>query len=205
MALTPNQLYQTLAQNRASGGFPFGGVPYDGLAQGVASGVIQWGINQPTNLALKGVATGQPGMGMIEAASSKLVIPPTVGVVVSALSGAGMQGPLSLSLATAVTMGISQGFSSYGQYSGVAAGISVGQDVSKVIVANGPALVGILQGTLRASLGAGAALSMMAQGLGIGIASLLLLGVGTASVTLPATPPVVAGVPVPGTTNSVVV
>jgi hypothetical protein len=183
MALTVPTLYQALLASRFSGGFPFAGVPYDALALGIASGVVQWGIGQPTNLALTGWATGIAGAGTIPAVSSRLLIPSTASVVVAALSGAGMKGPLSLSLATAVAMGIAQGFTASGQYWGTVAGVGTG----------------ILESTLRSSLGSGLATSMMTQGLGNGIASLLLQGTGTASVV-----GVVSGGPASGTTNSVV-
>jgi len=199
MALTVPTLYQALLASRFSGGFPFAGVPYDALALGIASGVVQWGIGQPTNLALTGWATGIAGAGTIPAVSSRLLIPSTASVVVAALSGAGMKGPLSLSLATAVAMGIAQGFTASGQYWGTVAGVGTGTDVSRITVANAPALVGILESTLRSSLGSGLATSMMTQGLGNGIASLLLQGTGTASVV-----GVVSGGPASGTTNSVV-
>lgn len=200
MALTIPSLYESLLQSRTAGGFPFNGAPYDSFALGLATGVVQWGVGQPYNLALIGVATGTAGAGTIATPTSKLIVPPAVGVVVAALSGAGMQGQLSLALATAVTMGISQGFNFYGQYSGVATGVGVGSDISKIVVANAPTLVGILESTLRASLGSGLATSLMTQGLGNGIASLLLLGTGIAPVT-----GVAAGSPTSGATNSVVV
>ena len=120
----------------------------------------------------------------------------------SALAGAGMVGPLSQSLAVVVTLGISQAFSTSGQYAGVSPTVAVGADISKVTVANGPSLIGILNANLSAVLGPGPALGFMTTGLGMGIASLLLQGTGAGPVTgTPVVPPVASG----GVTNSVVV
>ena len=201
MALTAPLLYQSLLASRLSGVFPFGGVAYDSFAIGLANGVDQW-AHVPVNLALAGVSTGQSGTGTIGVPASRITVPPNTGLLVSALSGAGMQGPLSLSLASSVAAGIATGFSLYAQYTGVSVGVGVGADVSKVVLANAATLVGILEVTLRASMGPGLALSMMSLGLGNGIASLLLLGVGAAPVVGSTTPPYNTTV---GATTSMVV
>lgn len=204
MALTAPVLLQFLLSNRASGGFAFFGAPYDLLASGIANGVVQWGVNNPMNLALKGVSVGAAGVGIIQYPSSSIVVSPNVGLVVAGLTGAGVKGALALSLATAVATGISQGFMTSAQYVGTSATVGAGQDISKITTANASVLVGILNMTLRASLGSGPAISMMASGLGVGIASQLLMGTGTATITpAPGSPPPAA--PTTGITSSVVV
>jgi hypothetical protein len=120
--------------------------------------------------------------------------------MLGAFSGAGLNGPLALPLATAITLGLSQAFNTLGQYSGVVAGVGVGSDISKIVVANAPSLVGMLEVTLRAAMGPGAALSLFTTGLGTGIASLLLLGTGMAPIT-----GATAGIPAAGSSTSVVV
>lgn len=181
MALTTPLLYQSLLVSRVAGVFPFAGVAYDGMAIGLTNGIMQW-LRLPANLSMTGVSTGTAGSGAIVTPISRLTVPPNVGVMIPALSGAGMNGPLSFSLATSVATGISQAFSLYGQYAGPSVGVAVGADVSKVTVSNAASLIGILNLTLRASMGPGTATSMMAQGLGSGVAALLLLGSGTAPV-----------------------
>lgn len=199
--LTAPGIYGALMSTRFAGPFPFGGISYDLLAQGVSSALIAWGVGQPQNLALTGLATGVSGAGTIFMLASKIVLPVNVGVVQAGLTGAGMAGPLAGSLAVAMATGLSQAFTSFGQYQGVSAGVAMGTDISKVTVANTATLVGILTSTLAAVLGAGPALPMMATGLGVGITGLLLLATGSAAVTgVPTVPPAA----VTGVTTSVV-
>jgi|SaaInlV_200m_DNA_4_1039719.scaffolds.fasta_scaffold03298_2 hypothetical protein len=202
MALAPPVIQSALLSVRAAAPHPFAGINFDRLALGIGLAVSQWGVGQPQNLALFGAATGLAGVGAINPLTTRLVVPPTVGLMQSALAGAGMVGPLSQSLAVVVTLGISQAFSTSGQYAGVSPTVAVGADISKVTVANGPSLIGILNANLSAVLGPGPALGFMTTGLGMGIASLLLQGTGAGPVTgTPVVPPVASG----GVTNSVVV
>lgn len=197
MALTPPLIYQAFATNRAL----FNGPNFDRLALGLSTGLVTWAVGQPQNLALTGISTGIAGAGVIAPAATRLVVPPTVAILSAALIGAGMAGPLSGPLATVVTLGVSQTFAAYGQYSGAVAGVGTGADVSRVVVANPATLIGILQQSLSV-LGTGPALRMMAVGLGNGIAGLLLTGTGTGVVT---GTPVVPPVPGSGISTSVVV
>jgi len=201
MALTPTGVYNALVANRLAGVFPFGGVAYDKLALGLALGVCQWGVNNPANLALKGVATGSAGVGKILPAASKIVLVSS-GAVTAGLQGAGMVGPLSQALGTAVEAGLSQAFSSLAQYNGQSPTVAVGTDTSKVSVANAASLVGILNQTMGAVMGTGPAYGMMTAGLGNGVAALLLTGTGSGAVT---GTPVVPAAPATGTTTSVVI
>jgi hypothetical protein len=201
MALTPTGVYSALASNRMAGVFPFGGLAYDKLALGLAMGICQWGISNPVNLQLTGVATGSAGPGKIQAAASKIVVV-SAGVVTPALMGAGLNGPLAQALGTAVEAGVAQAFSTQARYSGTSPLVAVGADVAKVSVANGPVLVGILKQTLAAVMGVGPAYGMMATGLGIGVAALLLTGTGSGTVT---GTPVVPAAPATGATTSVVI
>lgn len=180
MALTSANVYAALSAARASGGFPFAGVSFNQMAWGIATGVTAWGLYQPQNLAMTGWAVGTSGTGVV---TGKVLVPPTVTLISAALLAAGMAGPLSPSLATVVTVGISQAFSTFGQYSGVASGVGTGSDVSKVAVSNAATLIAALQAAMAASMGAGPALPQMTTGLGNGIAALLLLGTGTGVVT----------------------
>ena len=126
MALTPPLLTSLLLASRASGTFPFAGAAFDLLAQGIANGVCAWGIYQPQNLALTGVATGTAGSGFVLPPASRLIVPPNVPAVLGALTAAGMNGPLGLALATVVSNGIAGTFTGYGQYGGMVAGVGVG-------------------------------------------------------------------------------
>ena len=193
MALTPNFIQVSILANRAAAPFPFLGILFDQLALGVGIGITTWAISQPQNLALSGVATGVAGAGSIVFAASKLLVPPTVAAVSAGLAGAGMVGPASPALATIMALGVSQAFTTYAQYFGVVAGVSNGLDVSKITVANPATLTAALQASLTGTMGAGPALSQLVAGLGVGLANLLLLGTGQATVAgIPTYPPVPA-------------
>ena len=181
MALNPPALFGSIMASQASGGFPMGGPNFIRLAIGVASGVVQWAVS-PAYVSLLGAATGVLGAGSVIPAASKIIVPPVLQVMQMAFAGAGMLGPLSQSLAIVMTQGVAQGLSATAQYSGVTAGVGVGQDVSKVISTNPGALAGILTQTLTGSMGGGGGLSQLVQGLSVGIAGLLLLGTGTGTV-----------------------
>jgi len=202
VALTPPVIQNALLSVRAAAPHPFNGINYDKLALGIGLAVSQWGVSQPQNLALVGAATGLGGPGVILPATAKLLVPPNPGILLGALVGAGMAGPLSQSLAVVVSLGVSQAFSTSGQYSGISPTVASGADVSKITTANPATLIGILNANLSAVLGVGPALGLMTTGLGNGIASLLLQGTGAGAVT---GVPVVPTFPAGGVTNSVVV
>ena len=193
MALTPSFIQSALLANRVTGPLPFFGPNFDKLALGLGLGIFQWAVSQPANLALTGAATGLVGAGVIVSATSKLIVPPQVNVVHAALVGAGVAGPLSSSMSIVIANGVSQAFTLSGQYTGPVGGVGVGADVSKVTVANAPALAGILMVTLSSVMGAGPSLGMLTAGLGVGIASLLLLGAGTGVVAGSPSYPTVSG------------
>lgn len=178
MAITPPGIYAALVSARASGGFPLLGPNFDTIAQGVSIAVSAWCVGQPQNVALLGVSTGSSGGGTIATPTTRLIVPPTVSVMTQALSGAGFNGQMMPSLATVVTLGISQVFSTQGQYAGVVPSVGVGVDATKIVVANPSTLIPIL----IPLLGKGPLSPQMGTGLAIGIAELLLLGTGVGTV-----------------------
>lgn len=196
MALTPSNIQASLIAVRAGGTHALNGVNFDNLAIGLGSGIAQWAVGQPQNLALTGIASGTLGTGMIMAPTTKLTIPPNTGVIQSALVGAGVAGPLASSLAIVVSLGLSQAFMAYGQYSGPGGVVGVGADISQITVVNMASLVGILNITLASSVGLGSLTGNVASGLGIGIGNLLLQGTGIGSVIgTPIVPPVTGSGP----------
>ena len=74
MALTPTGIYQALFSCRAI----FSGPNFDRLALGLSTGITAWAIGQPQNLALSGTAVGIAGAGIINPATTRLIVPPTV-------------------------------------------------------------------------------------------------------------------------------
>lgn len=200
MAITIPVVQAALQAARASGGLTLAGPNFDTMSLGIAQAIVQWGVGQPQNLSLTGVTAGSGGTGIINPPTTKIIVPPNVGTLMAALSGAGVSGPVGMSLATVVAMGVSNAFSSSGQYLGVSPTVGVGTDTSRISVSNAAALVGILMGCLDATMGAGSSIGMLSTGLGNGISALLLQGTGIGAVT---------GIPAPyaaaGVTTSVVV
>jgi hypothetical protein len=200
MALTPPTLYSAFAANRASGGFAFNGQLFDLFALGLSNALSSWAVGQPQNLALSGIATGLLGGGSV---TGKLIVPPSIPLMLGALTGAGVSGQLAPSLATVVALGISQAFNTSGQYSGIVIGVGTGVDSSKIIVANTGTLVPLLIANLAGSMGGqGQALPQICAGLGAGITALLMQGTGIGAVAgVPTFPPI----PGTGASNSVVI
>ena len=190
MALSPNVIQASIIAMRSGAPHPFNGVNFDRLAIGLGQGIFQWAVGQPQNLALTGTATGTLGVGVIAAPTTRLMVPPNPELLRVSLAGVGVSGILSSSLALVVSLGVSQAFSSYGQYTGPGGLVGVGSDVSSISVVNMAALVGILNVTLLSAVGAGAVTQMLAAGLGNGIAGLLMQGTGIGAVVgTPSTPP----------------
>ena len=200
MALTPPVILASLQAFRTSGSLPMMGVDFDRMAAGIAQAVFQWGVGQPQNLALLGIAVGSGGSGVIAPPATKLIVPPNPGVVLGAMTGAGIAGPTGVSLAAVIANGISSAFTSSGQYSGVSTTVGVGTDNSKIIVSNAASLIGTLNGVLSSMLGAGPSIGMLSTGLGNGIAAMLLQGTGTGAITGAPGP-----YPASGSTTSMVV
>ena len=188
MALAPPVIFSALQAARASGVFPLLGRNFDTLALALASGVSQWAVGQPQNLALLGAVTGVAGSGVVNPVATRLIVPPSVPVMYSALVGAGMLGPAATSLATVVATAISSSFSTAGQFTGPVAGVSNGVSAAVFTVANGTSLAGILSGTLPAFFGFGPAAPILIRGLSQGIAGVLLTGTGTGQVVGAPTP-----------------
>jgi hypothetical protein len=190
VALSPNVIQASIVAVRTAAPHPFNGISFDNLAVGLGQGIFQWAVGQPQNLALTGTATGTLGVGVIAPFTTRLTVPPNPGLVQASLVGAGVSGILSSSLALVVSLGVSQAFLSYGQYTGSGGLVGVGADASSVSVANAATLTGILQGTLLSAVGAGAVVQMLAVGLGNGIAGLLMQGTGIGAVVgTPSIPP----------------
>lgn len=190
MALTPAILVAALQGSRSSGSVSLMGPDYDRIVVGIAQAIFQWGVGQPQNLALTGSAVGSAGVGAITPVTTRITVPPSFGIMLSALTGAGVKGPTGVSMASAVSNGISLAFSSSAQYTGVSSTVGAGQDISRITVANAATLIALL----NANLGNGPSIGMLSNGLGNGIASMLLQGVGTGTVTGIPTPFAATGV-----------
>jgi hypothetical protein len=175
-------IYGSIVAARASGGFPFANYPFDQLANAVANSIDAW--VRTLGVQLTGAAVGAVGNGLILPGTTRILVPPTVSVMASGLTAGGLVGPLGVSLGVVMAVGISGAFTQFGGYSGAAAGVGSGQDVSKVTTANAPALQSLLFANLGGSFGSvGPMAGNLALGLSLGISGLVLLGTGTGTVT----------------------
>lgn len=132
--IPPALLAQAL---RASAPFP-GGPAFTILCQAIATAVVTW---LPTGVQLVGVTTGVVGVGTV---TGTLFFAGTPAIVLGAIGGT-LRGPTAPLLATVLSVGLTTGLA--GQtYLGVSAGVGLGTDLSRVIVANPVALAQTLRG-----------------------------------------------------------
>jgi len=161
------------------------------LFQAIGKAVYAW-ITSVLNVSLSGVTTGQAGSGII---TGKLWLLPAIPAVYAGLTGAGIIGHTASLLAKATSIGLAAAVSSFGTYSGTSAGVAVGVDTSKVLIANPATLILLLAGNMLGDLGGfGANASAVARGLAVGIANQVLTMTGSG---------VVVGTPIPFPTPSV--
>ena len=194
MALTPDVIYAELALARTAGGFPFLGLQFDRLAWGIATGISTWAISQPQNVALTGAAVGTAGAGAIAPLATKVLVLPNPPIVLAGLTSGGLVGPTAPSLAAVVGIGVANAFTKFAQYAGVVAGVGIGADTSKVVVANPAGLQATLYASMFGTVAAGPILPMLIQGLSIGVCNLVLTGTGVGTVTGPPAPASAVGV-----------
>jgi hypothetical protein len=155
------------------------------LALVLGTATYSWAITGTANLSLTGVTTGAGGAGAV---AGKVFIVPAPLPVNAAAASAGLLGMDAARLARAVGVGLAVAFNASGQYVGVSSGVGAGVDVSKIVFANGPSLVGIITATAASQGLAGPDIPRLAGALGTGIAALMLTGTGAGVVAGPAGP-----------------
>ena len=164
------------------------------VADAVGVSVAQWlkvaGVR--TTGATAGVAGGGTVTGKVGVAP--MALPGTI-------QAAGLVGITGGQIATAVGMGFSSAFNASNQFTGVSTGVGIGVEVvTKVTAANAGSLITILTGNLAAKKITGLNAAKLAAGIGNGIATIALTGVGAGVAAGSPSP-----VPATGTSKSVVV
>lgn len=185
--ITPSAIQAAIL---SSAPFP-GGPTFPLFATAVGNAVAAW---IPT-VQLTGVTAGTLGAGTV---TGKILVVPNPTTISNALSSAGSAGVTSALLSIAVSAGIATAVSVSSSYVGVSAGVSAGTDISFVTIANGPALIALLQANFAAVFGLAGGIPtpnqlLIASGLGTGIANMLI-----GSTTVPGTGIVVPTTPAPG-------
>ncbi len=168
---------------------PNTGVGWVMLTEALGLGVQNWINANPVNMMLVGSTNGSAGAGMV---SGKLYCPPAPPLIIGACAGAGMTGVMMSSLATSVSIGLSNTINQTGFYMGPSAGVSGGADASKALISNGATLIPMLISGMTAVGMTGVTLPMLAAGLGNGVALNLALVFGTGIVSPVAPAPAAA-------------
>lgn len=135
-----------------------------------------WIIN-PLSVQIFGVTSGVAGAGAVNGTITSAL---GVGVVLPAFQAVGYTGTTSTTMALIFENSMRQALVGKA-YQGVSAGVGAGTDVVVKVVANGPALTGLLQSSLAAATLVGGLTPTLCQALGQGIAALVstCVGVGT--------------------------
>jgi hypothetical protein len=174
-------IYQALQMYRSAASVPLDGPSFNALAWSIADAVAAW-IHNPLNVTLTGMATGTVGAGTLPTGTTRLNCIPVVPSMQASLVMAGVQGPLASPLATVVTLALAYVITQSGGYSGVCPTVGVGTDASKVTMVQAITLVEGLERSMASFNVTGVASPMLARGLGIGIASLVLTTTGIGKV-----------------------
>lgn len=154
------------------------------LATVVGVAVSTWSV-VPSNVSLTGVTTGAAGAGAV---TGKITIPPdSLPVPTSALQHS-LLGLNMGSMARAIGVGVATAFNASAAYSGVSIGVGSGTDVSKITLANGPALVAVLSSVALSQGMVGVHIPVLSSALGLGIATQFLAGTGFGAVAGPVGP-----------------
>lgn len=144
------------------------------LAGAIGVAVAGWAVN-PSNVVVMGAVVGVVGGGTV---TGKLFVAPVPLPLNAAAAAAGLLGPLSPQMATAVGVGIGNALNASAAYQGSALG-AIGADVSKVVSANPATLISALVQSFSAFQIRGPTAGTLAVGLGSGIATMFLTGTGT--------------------------
>lgn len=143
------------------------------LSQAIGNAVALWAVD-PASVVLVGVVSGATGGGSV--VGTRVVMPP-VSLPVSASLYAFLRGPIAAQMAAGIGVGIATAMSSSALYTGVATG-AIGSDVSKIVYANPSTLIQQLIVQMQAVDIRGPVASELASGLGIGISTMFLSGLG---------------------------
>ena len=144
------------------------------LAGAIGVAVAGWSVN-PSNVVVMGTVVGALGGGTV---TGKIFMAPVPLPLSAAAGSAGLVGPLSPQMATAVGVGIANALNASAGYQGVSTG-AIGADLSKIVAANPATLIAALVQSFYAFQIRGPTAGTLAVGLGSGIATMFLTGTGT--------------------------
>ena len=151
--ISSGSIYSSLLSRKGE----FQGIAFDSLALGLSMGLSQW---LPVGVVGNGVSTGMLGSGTVV---GSLDVPDGFGVYLAGLSGVGISGPLGISFAEVLNLGLSDVFRSV-QYTGIVS-VGSGSDVSYF---SGDMT---LEGYLISSLSSSGVFGVMAPSLALGVSN----------------------------------
>jgi hypothetical protein len=149
------------------------------IASAVGKTLPVW-LPIPTNVLAQGAAVGLAGVGSV---NGKMFVLNGAALVVAGLQQAGINGPTSQGVGTAVGSGVASVLNASLQYSGASPGVGVGADTSKVSLSNSATLIALLLTNLQAAQVNGQLAPRFASGIGLGIANLVQTGFGFGGVS----------------------
>jgi len=155
------------------------------LAGAVGNGVSGWLAATYGATIMTGSSIGVVGVGSVV---GKVGVFPNPGLVIGALSAAGLVGPSAIKIGIAVGIGVPTALNVGGIYLGTSVGVGFGADVSKVTFANAALLIPMLSASMAASQMVGLNAQKLAIGLGNGISLLVMTGAGVGAVAGPVGP-----------------
>jgi hypothetical protein len=148
------------------------------LAQAIGRSVVAW-IRDPTSVSLTGSTTGSVGTGQCTGVVRFF----GGGFLASGLLSSGLSGPTSAPLGAILETGLVTVLNVSAQYLGVSVGVSVGSDITKIVLANPASLIPLLATNLVGVSIQGIQMAQLSVGLANGISALFLTGTGFGGVT----------------------
>ena len=179
MKLTPATLNQAILSNST-----FKGLSWGILASAISTGVATW-VNTPSNIKFQGKAVGS--VGSVGEINGVATFPPSPSFAATATTASGLKGPIALELYKAVGLACASSMSGIA-YKGQSPSVFAGSDITKVTLANVPALEASLLSAINlafVSSGGSPQLnqSLLSKGISVALGQQTLLGFGVGAVT----------------------
>jgi len=152
------------------------GPSWPALVSAVSVSLVAWA----PSVQLRGLVTGTASPGGAVTGKFRVLVAPIA--TLSSFGAVGLLGPTAPRIAAAIGIGTANALNSSAEYRGASTG-AVGTDTSKVIQAPSGILTGLVASNLSGLGLSGPEASLLAGGIGSGIALMVLAGAGTGVAT----------------------
>lgn len=180
MAVTPQSISSAIKASTPN----LNGVDWVNACQALGFGIHKEIVN-PSTVTLNGITFGVAGAGTIPTGKMSFAPVPNMQKLLAANN---VKGVIATQIAVGCITGVTTALNASCEYYGSSTGVGVGTDNSKVVFANPLAIAQSIQGCLVAFGLKGIVAQNTARGIGYGISSILLSGVGVAGVVGSASP-----------------